>query len=205
VESPSTDPRVAWQTQQDDWARTNSNILQFLKAVPAERQTTLCYEDLVQAPESQLKGLCGFLGLPYAPQMCAPYQESNLALFQPADAHQPSTNHPDVLKHKGIEPSLADAWRTVRVPRPLSTKACSIAAQLRYAICQLTLPLQLSTCFPEIAVDIRIVCELIGPPLFAPGTLFLRFRWAAVCSVLTHLKLGSRFSSFMTSRALRTF
>jgi len=133
VESPSTDPRASWQTQQDDWARTNSIILQHLKGVPAERQTTLRYEDLVQAPESQLRGLCGFLGLPYAPQMCTPYQGSNLALFQAADAHQPSTNHPDVLKHKGIDPSLADAWRTVRVPRPLGAQACTIATQLRYA------------------------------------------------------------------------
>jgi hypothetical protein len=131
VESPSSDPRASWQTQEDHWAQTNSNILQFLKGVPQSRQATLRYEDLVREPASQLQGLCATLGLPYCPQMCTPYQESNLALFRAADAHQPSTNHPDVLKHDGIDPSLADAWQSVHVPRPLSSHAWSIATQLR--------------------------------------------------------------------------
>ncbi|MEM9922874.1 MAG: sulfotransferase [Cyanobacteria bacterium P01_D01_bin.50] len=47
------------------WSISHQNILTFLNQIPAERQHSVKYEDLVQNPQNTVEKLCNFLKLKF--------------------------------------------------------------------------------------------------------------------------------------------
>lgn len=112
------------------WTVHNENILTFMEEAPEGRKIRLCYEELVRDPEPQLRAVCAVIGEPFDPDMLFPYEKGSML-----DGVRPgkrATGDPNFLTHTSIDPSLADAWRNVELPRPLGEHARRIAERLQY-------------------------------------------------------------------------
>jgi hypothetical protein len=113
------------------WARTNSNIVQFLSAIEPQRRAQVRYEELVQEPESTMRQLCDFLAIPFEPATLDPYRE--LRMTDGVRPGIPGLGDADFLRHGAIDPRLGDRWRRIRVGPPL-TAAAPIAQFLGYEL-----------------------------------------------------------------------
>ncbi|HEV2845916.1 MAG TPA: amino acid adenylation domain-containing protein, partial [Thermoanaerobaculia bacterium] len=51
------------------WVVSQRNILEFLSEIPPERQRVVRFEDVLAAPEIELRSICDFLGVEYHPDM----------------------------------------------------------------------------------------------------------------------------------------
>ncbi len=88
------------------WRLCNGNIEKFLKAVPANRQVRIKYEDLVERPEQTMSKVCEFLG--------APFHEATLTPFDGNPSRMSDIKGGGDLRfHTRTEilPSLADSWK----------------------------------------------------------------------------------------------
>jgi amino acid adenylation domain-containing protein len=116
------------------WTVSHRNILGFLEGVPRERWLTVRFEELVREPERVLSGICGFLGLPYHPEMAEPYREGAARMVD--GPHQASRMLGDVkfLGHGRVDPAAAERWRYLGEPGepPLGEPAREIAKALGY-------------------------------------------------------------------------
>ena len=99
-----------WKYAEDLWIRVNRNIQQFLTIVPSARYLQIRYEDLVQNPREKVEVLCSRLGIEFQESMICPYKEGLMqnGLYK---ATSLSIGDPNFMKHKKIEPQLADAWK----------------------------------------------------------------------------------------------
>jgi Sulfotransferase family len=70
-------PKTVYRAAQR-WTRYLSAIDDIKAATPARRLHEIRYEDLLQRPEQVLRGICEFLGEPYAPQMLEFHRNPNL-------------------------------------------------------------------------------------------------------------------------------
>ncbi len=114
------------------WATTNRNILRFLQTIDQTRWQHVRYEDLVREPRETLTRLCEFLGIPFEDAVLEPYQGSRMT-----DGVRPQSKpigDPNFLNHAGIEAALGDAWKSVRLGRPLDHFSRSVTAELGYEL-----------------------------------------------------------------------
>ena len=123
-----------WTEAETLWARGNANVLDFFKELPESRRLSVAYEDLLRAPDTTARRLCGFLRLPYEAAMCAPYTAANLATFEPAAAGGLGAGDPKLRQNTGIDATMADAWQSVKVPRALLPFAAHVAKELGYKL-----------------------------------------------------------------------
>jgi len=123
-----------WDESEALWAQCNANIQDFCRSLPPERCTRLAYEDLLAKPAVACRRLCAFLRLPYHAGMTTPYTADNLATFQPAVEGGMGAGDPKLRNNKQIDARMADAWRKVSVPRPLTSFAAHVALGLGYAL-----------------------------------------------------------------------
>jgi hypothetical protein len=107
------------------WGRMNANILRFSETPGPERYHRVYYEELVQAPETILRGVCGFLGLPFDAAVLDPYRKSEM-FGGPGD--------PNIFQHSRINPELAEVWKRIRLPRQLSPETRRVATALGYSL-----------------------------------------------------------------------
>jgi amino acid adenylation domain-containing protein len=114
------------------WATSNSNTLDFLEEIDPERHCQIRYEDLVTNPEAVMADLCAFLSIPFTPEVLTPYQGERMT--DGVHAQSRAIGDPDFLKHTGIQPDLADAWRRVSLPRRLSGVTRRVADALGYEL-----------------------------------------------------------------------
>jgi amino acid adenylation domain-containing protein len=93
------------------WVVSHRNVLEHLRGVPAERQTTLRFEDLVRDPETALGEVCDLLGLKLHPAMLEPYRAPEGRMTD--GVHPESRMLGDVKfhQHRRIDPAVADRWR----------------------------------------------------------------------------------------------
>ncbi|HEV2131711.1 MAG TPA: condensation domain-containing protein, partial [Longimicrobiaceae bacterium] len=129
VESSGADPHA---TAEQAWSVTNRNTLDFLARIDPARHHRVRYEELVTEPERVMRELCAFLEIPFVPELLAPYQGNRMT----DGVHEQSLaiGDPHFASHSTIDASLADVWREVRLPRPLSGAACRLAVELGYEI-----------------------------------------------------------------------
>ena len=107
------------------WASHYGNALEFLQHVPPRRQHRLQFEQLVRRPRRAMEQLCAFLQVPFDEATLCPYQGRRM-IDGPGD--------PSFLEHQGIDASMADAWRRMQLPRPLSRDARMLARRLGYQL-----------------------------------------------------------------------
>jgi hypothetical protein len=77
----------------------------------AEQMELVRYEDLAQQPEDVLRGLCNKLGVDFTPEMLGFQQSSEEAFFEGASMREGVLPEWKVPALRGIEPTLADAWK----------------------------------------------------------------------------------------------
>jgi amino acid adenylation domain-containing protein len=113
------------------WLVCHENILAFLSGVPAGRQLWLRFEELVQRPEATLRGVCAFLGLPFAPAMLEPYGPGRMT-----DGIHPLAKMLGDVKfhqHRGIKAAVAERWQQAAGLGELGEPTWALAEQLGYA------------------------------------------------------------------------
>ncbi len=113
------------------WIVCQQNIQEFLRAVPAERQYQVSFEELVRAPQQVMEGICHFLKLEYHPAMIEPYQGKRMT-----DGVHPLSKMIGDIKfheHRAIDATAAEQWKAEQddyAPAEITTE---IAASLGYA------------------------------------------------------------------------
>jgi hypothetical protein len=81
------------------------------------------YEHLVRDPEGVTRRIAEFLDLRFDPRLLDPYAGGRM-IDGPGD--------PDIFQHDGIDASLAEAWRSVELPRALEARTLEVAEALGY-------------------------------------------------------------------------
>ena len=83
------------------WVLQNLNVRNFLRDVPAHRQTVVRFEDLVRKPEATIGALCTSIGIEYEP-----------AMLQPAKGQvmNPNLGDPNFHLHGAIDAEPAENW-----------------------------------------------------------------------------------------------
>ena len=117
----------SWRAAETIWVRHNRNTAHFLATVAPDRQTTIRYEDLVTRPEAMMRRVCGMLGSNFDRRMLEPYQPGRMT-------EGIAIGDVNFRNHKGVDPALAEAWRGVRLPHPLSDEAQALAAEYDYPV-----------------------------------------------------------------------
>jgi amino acid adenylation domain-containing protein len=114
------------------WDLSQENILDLLSRVPAERQIQLRFEEMLKAPEREMRRVCEFLGVPFDPGMLDPYADRAQRMTD--GIHQLSKMVGDVKfhEHKGIEAQTADSWRREIEEDFLGDVTWDLAATLGY-------------------------------------------------------------------------
>jgi amino acid adenylation domain-containing protein len=115
------------------WLVGHQNILDFLQGVPAERQLTIRFEELVRRPEAVLRGLCDFLGLDYEPAMADPYRDQDRRMTDGVQAGSPMLGDHKFYQFRGIDPGVADRWLGQVAEESLGAPTRELAAALGYA------------------------------------------------------------------------
>jgi pimeloyl-ACP methyl ester carboxylesterase len=121
-----------WQVAEQIWRSCEENVDEFFATVPPQRIFRLRYEDLVTEPENQLRGLCDWLGLEFAPQMLDPYGPNRMTDGIAGDGSH--VGDPNFFKRRSIDPNLAETWRRVVLPRPLAGPTTAIAHARGYSL-----------------------------------------------------------------------
>ena len=114
------------------WLVANENVANFFAAVPPERCLLVRYEDLVQQPESSLRRICDFLGVPFTGEMLDPYKDQDTRM---TDGLSRAAEFGGDLKfhlHHRIEPEAADRWRKYESESSLSQMSRNLAASFGY-------------------------------------------------------------------------
>jgi acyl transferase domain-containing protein/pimeloyl-ACP methyl ester carboxylesterase/acyl carrier protein len=114
------------------WTTINGNIRRFLRDIEPERQHLVRYEDLVTDPVGVSRRLCEFLHIPFDPALLEPYDGDRMT--DGVHARSLPIGDPGFLSHGNIDPALADAWRTVELPRGISQSGRELAHVFGYAI-----------------------------------------------------------------------
>lgn len=123
-DEPNPDPYIVAETI---WATANRNLTTFLKDVDPARQRLVRYEDLVQEPERIMRDLCALMDLPYEPALITPYDGRRERMMG-------GIGDPNILTHTGIDPTLADKWREITLPRRLDPSTKKLAEQFGYEL-----------------------------------------------------------------------
>ncbi|MEC4805692.1 MAG: hybrid fatty acyl-AMP ligase/type I polyketide synthase [Jaaginema sp. PMC 1079.18] len=114
------------------WHTCNANILDFSQTLEGDRYLLVYYEHLVKQPEKVMRQICQFLGIDWAEAAIDPYEGSRMV--DGTEANSLSIGDPNFRDRRQLDPSLADVWQTVKLPRPLGKKAKMLAQQLQYEL-----------------------------------------------------------------------
>lgn len=123
-DEPNPDPYIVAETI---WATANRNLSTFLQNVDPAQHRLVRYEDLVQQPEATMREVCDLLSLPYDPALITPYDGRRERMMG-------GIGDPNILTHTGIDPTLAETWRTITLPRRLDPSTKRLAEQLGYEL-----------------------------------------------------------------------
>lgn len=105
-------PFTPYQLAEITWILGHENIETFFKDVPEQRRYRMRFEDVVTAPETSMRGLCDFLGMDYHEEMIHPYEHREKKMLDGVVAQDRMYGDQKfMIKHKSIDPTVANAWR----------------------------------------------------------------------------------------------
>jgi len=114
------------------WQVSHRNILQFLDGIPAERQFSLRFEDLVGEPETAMRNLSGHFGLAYNERLVDPYSDIDSKMVDGIHADSIPMGDTHLLERTNIDPAVAEFWKRVVSEDFLSDATWQIAKRLGY-------------------------------------------------------------------------
>ena len=122
---------ATWSSLEAMWVATNGAVADFFGRMRGEAPTlVLRYEHLVADAPSATRQVCKLLHVPWEGAMTNPYQTDATRSFEPAS--RIAATDPKLLRRHALEPRLADKWREVLLPQPLSTAAKAYALAFGY-------------------------------------------------------------------------
>jgi acyl transferase domain-containing protein/thioesterase domain-containing protein len=107
------------------WQRSYGNILAFVDAIDAGRRLVVPFERLVASPAPVMSEVCDVLGVRYADTLLHPYEGRRM---------RDGLGDPNLLDRSAIDASLADAWRTIELPRRLGPFTAQLAERMGYEL-----------------------------------------------------------------------
>ncbi|HEX8351781.1 MAG TPA: amino acid adenylation domain-containing protein [Pyrinomonadaceae bacterium] len=116
------------------WLVSHQNIVSFLERVPRGRQHRVRFEELLDAPEAVLRGLCRFLGVEFAAEMCSPYQDKRRRMTDGVHAESRMLGDVKVPRHAGVDARVGARWREQRGLDDLAPETWEMAAALGYQV-----------------------------------------------------------------------
>ena len=115
------------------WTISHRNILDFLSTLPPERHCSIRFEDMVREPGKRMRSLSDFLGLDYQDAMAHPYRDHHQRMTDSTAAQGRMQGDQNFLvKHKTIDPGVADRWTQTMTSDFLGPPARRLAAELGY-------------------------------------------------------------------------
>jgi pimeloyl-ACP methyl ester carboxylesterase len=114
------------------WTQGNQNALDFLNGIDPERHLLVHYEALVTSPRLELQRICDFLGISFHEGLLTPYEGARM--LDGLHAGSIPLNDPNFMSRDRIDASLADAWRSIRLPALLDESTRKIAHRLGYSL-----------------------------------------------------------------------
>ncbi|HSU81126.1 MAG TPA: amino acid adenylation domain-containing protein, partial [Thermoanaerobaculia bacterium] len=116
------------------WLISHQNILELLSGVPAGRQHTVRFEELLAAPERVLRGVCDFLGLEYHPDMARPYEGGAARMTDGLHAESRMLGDVKFHQHSRVAAEVAERWRAELSEADLGQPARRVATALGYPL-----------------------------------------------------------------------
>ncbi len=116
------------------WVLAQRNALEHLEGIPAGRRHTVIFEELLRDPERVLRGICGFLGLPYDPAMAEPYDGGRARMTDGLYAESRMLGDVKFHQHGRVEAVAAEQWRLELKEESLGEPARELAARLGYEL-----------------------------------------------------------------------
>jgi iturin family lipopeptide synthetase A len=114
------------------WLISHRNIFDFLRAVPAERQHMVRFEDVVASAPPALQAVGEFLGVGFDPAMVQPYEDGHAKMTDGAHELSGQVGDPNFFKHRSVEAQVAGAWETEYAEDFLSAATWELAARFGY-------------------------------------------------------------------------
>ena len=93
------------------WLASQRHIQAHLAGVPAGRRLTLRFEDLVRAPEAEMRRVCAFLGLDFHPALLDPYEAGGRRMTDGVHALSKMLGDVKFHEHSAIDASVAESWQ----------------------------------------------------------------------------------------------
>lgn len=119
------DPLPSLDLAELDWTVTNRHGTRFLESIEPSRKLLVRYEELVTKPEPTLARILTFLGLEFEAAVLAPFSGARMI---------DGAGDPGFVFRRTIDPELAQAWKKVQLPRPLTAPTLALAKALGYEI-----------------------------------------------------------------------
>ncbi len=110
---------------EDLWVECETNFQQFFDEIESDRVIRIRYENLVADPEGTMRLLSDFLKIEYNSSLIEPYEGNRMAS---------GLGDPDILNHRKIDSSLANAWKNVRLPRRMCERSLLMADINGYSV-----------------------------------------------------------------------
>jgi amino acid adenylation domain-containing protein len=116
------------------WSICHHHTVEFLRTIPEDRKYVIRYEDVVGDPAASMQRLCAHMGIAYNAGMVRPHSDSESKMVDGIYASSASRQigDPNFHKHKGIDASVANAWKTEFSEASLGDVTRELAASLGY-------------------------------------------------------------------------
>ncbi len=115
------------------WLVSQQNIREFLRGVPAGRQLTLRFEDLVREPRDAMTRICELAGLELQEEMLYPYRHVERKMTDGLHGVSIMRGDPKFHRHAGIDPEVAERWRRAAGADLIGEATWQVAESLGYA------------------------------------------------------------------------
>lgn len=123
----------------DIWYYANKNVQQFLESVPANRKSTIRYEDMIANGREAFTRVCNELGLPFSEKLLTPYDDDPARMIEgPSGAR--AVGDPNMAGRGKIQPELADKWLAGFDASGVSPETHALSRALGYDLGALAAP-----------------------------------------------------------------